>query len=143
MVVNIEHVCYKTSFFRQKGVGGRYQGSELFQQRCYGSLHAVQRLELMYKLEAHRGCVNTLHFNSSGTLLASGSDDLSIVVWDWAVGKFLVSYDSGHRSNVFQVSFVLFADRLCSAAFIEYLLKYKNMGCRGEGNINPLVLPTE
>lgn len=91
---------------RQKGVGGRYQGAELFQQRCYGSLHAVQRLELMYKLEAHRGCVNTLHFNSSGSLLASGSDDLSIVVWDWAVGKFLVSYDSGHRSNVFQAKFL-------------------------------------
>jgi len=97
----------------------------------------------MYKLEAHRGCVNTLHFNSSGSLLASGSDDLGIVVWDWAVGKFLVSYDSGHRSNVFQVSFVVFADKLYSATFIEYLLKFKNMGCRGEGNINPLVLPTQ
>jgi hypothetical protein len=43
---------------------------------------------------------------------------------------------------VFQVSFVLLADKLCSATFIEYLLKYKNMGCRGEGNINALVLPT-
>ncbi|KAJ9586608.1 hypothetical protein L9F63_019801, partial [Diploptera punctata] len=91
---------------RQKGVSGRCQGAELFQQRCYGSLHSVQRLELMYKLEAHRGCVNALHFNNSGTLLASGSDDLSIVVWDWAIGKFLVSYDSGHRSNVFQAKFL-------------------------------------
>ncbi|XP_069687028.1 DDB1- and CUL4-associated factor 8-like isoform X2 [Periplaneta americana] len=91
---------------RQKGVSGRRQGAELFQQRCYGSLHSVQRLELMYKLEAHHGCVNALHFNNSGTLLASGSDDLSIVVWDWALGKFLVSYDSGHRSNVFQAKFL-------------------------------------
>lgn len=96
--------CGMISVFRQKGVSGRCQGAELFQQRCYGSLHSVQRLELMYKLEAHHGCVNALHFNSSGTLLASGSDDLSIVVWDWALGKFLVFYDSGHRSNVFQVS---------------------------------------
>jgi WD repeat-containing protein 42A len=85
-------------------VSSRCQGAELFQQRCYGSLHSVQRLELMYKLEAHHGCVNALHFNNSGTLLASGSDDLNIVVWDWPLGKFLVSYDSGHRSNVFQVS---------------------------------------
>ncbi|PNF37312.1 DDB1- and CUL4-associated factor 8 [Cryptotermes secundus] len=91
---------------RQKGVSGRCQGAELFQQRCYGSLHSVQRLELMYKLEAHHGCVNALHFNNSGTLLASGSDDLSIVVWDWALGKFLVFYDSGHRSNVFQARFL-------------------------------------
>lgn len=91
---------------RQKGMSGRCQGSVLFQQRCYGSLHAVQRLELMYKLEAHHGCVNALHFNSSGTLLASGSDDLRVIVWDWALGKFLISYDSGHRSNVFQVKFL-------------------------------------
>ncbi|PSN50052.1 DDB1- and CUL4-associated factor 8 [Blattella germanica] len=90
----------------QKGVSGHYQGPELFQQRCYGSLHSVQRLELMYKLEAHHGCVNALHFNNSGTLLASGSDDLNIVVWDWALGKFLVVYNSGHRSNVFQAKFL-------------------------------------
>ncbi|GLH01088.1 Protein will die slowly [Gryllus bimaculatus] len=91
---------------RQRGVTTRHQGPQLFQQRCYGSLHVVQRLELMYKLEAFHGCVNALHFNSSGTLLASGSDDLTIVVWDWPLGKMVVMYDSGHRSNVFQVKFL-------------------------------------
>nr|CAD7412799.1 unnamed protein product [Timema poppensis] len=91
---------------RQTGVRGRCQGAELFQQRCYGSLHSVQRLELMYKLEEHSGCVNALHFNSSGRLLASGSDDLKIIVWDWAIGKYCMSYESGHRSNVFQAKFM-------------------------------------
>lgn len=91
---------------RQKGVGCRYQGSELFQQRCYGSLHAVQRLELMYKLEEHKGCVNNLNFNQSGTLLSSASDDRQVALWDWACGKCLLTYDSGHTSNVFQAKFL-------------------------------------
>ncbi|XP_049789049.1 DDB1- and CUL4-associated factor 8-like [Schistocerca nitens] len=91
---------------RQRGFPGRCQGPSLFHQRCYGSLHAVQRLELMYKLDAHQGCVNALHFNAAGNKLASGSDDLGVVIWDWAVGKTLVSYDSGHKSNVFQVKFL-------------------------------------
>lgn len=57
----------------------------------------------MYKMHAHDGCVNALHFNSTGTRLASGSDDLSVVIWDWATGEPVLKYDSGHRSNVFQV----------------------------------------
>lgn len=93
--------------YRQKGVGCRYQGPELFQQRCYGSLHAVQRLELMYKLEEHTGCVNNLNFNKSGTLLSSASDDRRVALWDWAYGKCLLTYDSGHSSNVFQVCLIV------------------------------------
>jgi len=38
-----------------------------------------------------------------GTLLASGSDDLNIIVWKWAESKQFFTFDSGHRSNVFQV----------------------------------------
>lgn len=48
---------------RQIGCNSNYKSSELFQRRCYGSLHAVQRLELMYKLEEHKGCVNSLNFH--------------------------------------------------------------------------------
>ena len=40
----------------------------------------------------------------SGTLLASGSDDLHIVLWNWVRNRRALIYDSGHRSNVFQVS---------------------------------------
>lgn len=81
----------------------RQQEAELFWQHCYGSLHSVKRLELMYKLEKHHGCVNAISFNRSGTRLASGSDDKKIIIWDWAFGKSLLTYSSGHTSNVFQV----------------------------------------
>ncbi|XP_012258390.2 DDB1- and CUL4-associated factor 8 isoform X2 [Athalia rosae] len=78
----------------------------LFQRRFYGSLHTVQRLELMYKLKVHKGCVNTLSFNQRGNLLASGSDDLMVVIWNWALGKKQHSFKTGHRSNVFQASWL-------------------------------------
>lgn len=64
----------------------------------------VSRLKQHKTLTYHNGCVNTLHFNTSGDLLASGSDDLDIVIWDWAKSKKVVNYDSGHSSNVFQVN---------------------------------------
>ena len=53
-----------------------------------------------------QGCVNALHFNESGSRLASGSDDKEIIVWDWEIGKKCVSFPSGHHSNVFQSKFL-------------------------------------
>lgn len=64
----------------------------------------VERLELMYKLEKHGGCVNCLNFNTSGTRLASGSDDMNVNIWDWATGRSLLQFSTGHRANVFQVA---------------------------------------
>ena len=77
--------------------------STLFTRNVTGSINMVERFKLERKLECHNGCVNTLNFNSSGDLLASGSDDLDVVVWDWAKGKKMFSYESGHIANVFQV----------------------------------------
>uniref|UniRef100_A0A6M2DXT1 Putative wd40 domain protein n=1 Tax=Xenopsylla cheopis TaxID=163159 RepID=A0A6M2DXT1_XENCH len=86
----------------------RSWGNKQFQDRYYSSLHAVQRLELMYKLEGHDSCVNSLSFHETGSLLASGSDDLYIHIWEWAIGRKSMSFKSGHRSNVFQSKFLPF-----------------------------------
>ncbi|CAG9761965.1 unnamed protein product [Ceutorhynchus assimilis] len=91
---------------RQIGYGARKAHPSLFQQRCYGSLTNVQKLELMYKLEDHEGCVNSLNFSSDGKYLASGSDDLKILLWDWKVGKSLVKINTPHRKNIFQTKFL-------------------------------------
>ena len=40
---------------------------------------------------------------TSGTLLASGSDDLEVAVWNWNNDSPYFVFESGHRSNVFQV----------------------------------------
>ena len=78
--------------------------SHQFVRHVCGARGLVQRLELQGRLERHTGCVNTLHFNPSGTRLASGSDDLRVVIWDWAIRRAELEFDSGHKSNVFQVS---------------------------------------
>lgn len=95
---------------RERELGYSYRKYEnYFQQKVQGSLQMVQRFELQYKMEHHEGCVNALHFNRIGTLLASGSDDLNIVIWNWIQNRPALIYDSGHRSNVFQSKFMPFS----------------------------------
>lgn len=62
----------------------------------------IQRLTLERKLTGHDGCVNTCAFTPDGDFLLSGSDDRLIKLWDWRTGKELLSWNSGHLSNVFQ-----------------------------------------
>jgi hypothetical protein len=42
--------------------------------------------------------------------IASGSDDLCAIIWDWEREKKLLSFKTGHTSNVFQVSACTEAD---------------------------------
>jgi len=73
-----------------------------FGQRRCASVDMVKRLKLAYKLSGHEGCVNSLHFNQSGSKIASGSDDLNIIVWEWEKNRKMVQFNSGHKANVFQ-----------------------------------------
>ncbi|ELU09524.1 hypothetical protein CAPTEDRAFT_156303 [Capitella teleta] len=93
---------------RELGFHNRMSATDLFKIKAGASLNLVKRLELFTTLDGHEGCVNALHFNQAGNLLASGSDDLSIIVWDWACKRKAFSFDSGHRSNVFQCKFMPF-----------------------------------
>jgi len=76
------------------------------QAKVRGSVDMVRRFQLHAKLEGHEGCVNALHFNATGTKIASGSDDLKIIIWDWARSKIITSFPTGHRENVFQSKFL-------------------------------------
>ncbi|XP_028678066.1 DDB1- and CUL4-associated factor 8 [Erpetoichthys calabaricus] len=82
------------------------KGVPHFPRRACGARGLVQRFQMQGTLESHTGCVNTLHFNQSGTRLASGSDDLKVIIWDWARKKAELEFDSGHKSNVFQAKFL-------------------------------------
>ncbi|XP_015767502.1 PREDICTED: DDB1- and CUL4-associated factor 8-like isoform X1 [Acropora digitifera] len=81
-----------------------------FSRQTSGSCGLVKRLSLHNNLEHHQRCVNTLHFNMSGDLLASGSDDRDIVIWDWFKGDRKIAYNSGHIKGVFQVKFMPYND---------------------------------
>ncbi|XP_078538739.1 WD and tetratricopeptide repeats protein 1 isoform X1 [Lissotriton helveticus] len=66
----------------------------------------VQRLGLEAELQGHSGCVNCLQWNQKGDLLASGSDDQHIIVWDPLLHKKLLSMHTGHTANIFSVQFL-------------------------------------
>ena len=71
----------------------------------YGSRHFVERLKLIQRLKekGHHSCVNSINFSHSGQLLASGSDDLKIVLWDWQRGVARTTMETDHVANIFQV----------------------------------------
>uniref|UniRef100_A0A7C9A7E4 WD and tetratricopeptide repeats protein 1 n=1 Tax=Opuntia streptacantha TaxID=393608 RepID=A0A7C9A7E4_OPUST len=66
----------------------------------------VKRLSLERELEGHQGCVNTIAWNSKGSLLISGSDDTRINIWGYSDRKLLKSIDTGHSTNIFCTKFV-------------------------------------
>lgn len=70
----------------------------------------VLRLDVLCKLDKHRGCVNTVCFNASGDILVSGSDDRKIILWDWESGRVKLSFHSGHSNNVFQAKMMPYSD---------------------------------
>ncbi|CAG9579072.1 unnamed protein product [Danaus chrysippus] len=86
--------------------GKTTQNDVIFEQNFYGSLHAVYRLEKLHNLLKHKGCVNSINFHPEGRLLASGSDDMNVVIWDWAKKTPVQTVKTGHKSNVFQSKFL-------------------------------------
>ncbi|KAH7727696.1 WD and tetratricopeptide repeats protein 1-like protein [Aphelenchoides avenae] len=76
----------------------------------------VQSLQHSYTLEGHEGCVNTITWNRAGTLLASGSDDQHIILWDEA-GRLKQRIQTAHTNNIFSVQFLpCSSDRLLVSA---------------------------
>ena len=66
----------------------------------------IGKWRLSHQLNHHHGCVNAANFNTSGSLIASGSDDLHIAVWKWQTKSIISEFDSGHLGNVFQTKFL-------------------------------------
>ncbi|KAI8740901.1 WD and tetratricopeptide repeats protein 1 [Biomphalaria glabrata] len=66
----------------------------------------VNRLGLEKELEGHGGCVNCLEWNEKGNMLASGSDDLNVILWDPFNHKMISKLQTGHQGNIFSVKFL-------------------------------------
>ncbi|XP_015941843.1 uncharacterized protein LOC107467311 isoform X3 [Arachis duranensis] len=81
-----------------------------FAHRLAASEDLVLRLDVLRKLEKHRGCVNTVCFNADGDILVSGSDDRRVILWDWETGHIKLSFHSGHTNNVFQAKIMPHSD---------------------------------
>ncbi|WOL16800.1 DDB1- and CUL4-associated factor 8 isoform X2 [Canna indica] len=81
-----------------------------FAYRFGASEDLVLRFGIHRKLDKHTGCVNTVSFNADGDILASGSDDTKVILWDWDAGLVKLSFNSGHSDNVFQALFMPYTD---------------------------------
>ena len=66
----------------------------------------MRRLKQEACLEGHLGCVNCLEWNQRGDLLASGSDDCNIIIWDIFKQRKKCLVQTGHRKNIFSVKFM-------------------------------------
>ncbi|CAL0300511.1 unnamed protein product [Lupinus luteus] len=84
--------------------------SRNFAHRLSASQDLVLRLDILRKLEKHRGCVNTVSFNEDGDILVTGSDDRKVILWDWENGHTKLSFHSGHTNNVFQAKIMPHSD---------------------------------
>ncbi|CAK90344.1 unnamed protein product (macronuclear) [Paramecium tetraurelia] len=62
------------------------------------------KIHELNKLNGHSGTINTLCFSPDGTTLASGSDDISIRLWDVKTGQQIAKID-GHSHYVMSVNF--------------------------------------
>ena len=79
--------------------------NQCFPEKSYIDDVLLKRLQLEKELEGHSGCVNCLDWNTSGSLLASGSDDTNIIIWNPYSYKAHKTIQTGHRGNIFSVKF--------------------------------------
>ncbi|CAG0915304.1 unnamed protein product [Notodromas monacha] len=66
----------------------------------------LDRLGLTAELAGHDGCVNCIEWNDKGTILASGSDDYHVMLWDPFRRKCISKYQTDHCGNIFSVKFL-------------------------------------
>ncbi|OQU77124.1 DDB1- and CUL4-associated factor 6 [Sorghum bicolor] len=81
-----------------------------FANSVMASKEYVQSLNIQKRLRKHRGCVNTISFSADGSLLLSGSDDRTLVLWDWQEAAPTLSFHTGHRNNVYHALFMPVSD---------------------------------
>lgn len=75
------------------------------QQAFVEDSDTISRLNLERTLDGHKACVNCLDWNQAGTVLASGSDDQNVVIWDpfKAIKKKVI--ETSHNGSIFSVKF--------------------------------------
>ena len=93
-----------------------------FIRKAMSGLNYVRKMKLTQSLSFHEGCVNALNFNRVGTMLASGSDDYQVCLWDWAKNCLVLNFDSGHKSNVFQVDYLILIKKGIFFTSFHYVL---------------------
>jgi nuclear receptor interaction protein len=87
------------------------------------SLWILQRMSFSHSLDYHRGCVNSVAWNESGSLLLSGSDDHRLIVTEPHTKRVRADILTKHRANIF------------SAKFLPASCDNRVVSCAGDGSI--------
>eukprot|EP01071_Lankesteria_metandrocarpae_P009426 Lankesteria_metandrocarpae@DN5193_c1_g1_i4.p1 len=85
------------------------------QKFCSSADNFVGRLILKDELKSHTGCVNTINWNSSGSLAVSGSDDTTVCLWDYPALTLKKSVRTLHTANIFCAKFFPEKDELVAS----------------------------
>ncbi|KAL1927911.1 hypothetical protein VTP01DRAFT_3316 [Rhizomucor pusillus] len=75
--------------------------------------------EMRYELKGHAGAVYVVEFSPSGTLLASGSFDKTVRVWDTASAQKETLCLKGHSLNVSDVAWTSESNMVVSGSYDE------------------------
>ncbi|ORY51531.1 WD40 repeat-like protein [Rhizoclosmatium globosum] len=80
-------------------------------------------------LKGHRGCVNSLSWNSEGTRLLSGSDDCTVKLWDpyrndHAGSALVHSFATSHTANIFSAKFMVGSDTKIASCAMNGKVRY-------------------
>ena len=87
------------------------------------NLDLLQRLSLLHTLSDHRGCVNTVAWNATGSWILSGSDDHKLIITEPYTKKVVAELNTAHRANIF------------SAKFLSCTDDSKIVSCSGDGTL--------
>ncbi|XP_055378898.1 WD and tetratricopeptide repeats protein 1 [Condylostylus longicornis] len=104
--------------YSQRFYPGTRNSTALIFDRQYGNIDSIvchrlqtckpyiERLELELILEGHNGCVNCLEWSDTGQVLASGSDDQEVILWDVFRKRKIACLHTPHKGNIFSVKFL-------------------------------------
>lgn len=106
-------------------VGGFSQPQQ-FAEELARSEATVRALKPLFDLRGHLGCVNVIVFSPSGDMLASGSDDGKVRLWNPYTFKCLRTMNA-HQSNVFAAEFLPFNEQHLVSGGNDAELKYYNL----------------
>ncbi|KAF9133480.1 DDB1- and CUL4-associated factor 6 [Mortierella sp. 14UC] len=97
--------CFLKGLSSLQTVPGSRQAS--IKNHILASESFIKRLEQHTVLKGHRGCVNTIAWDSTGEFLVSGSDDRRLNIYRPLDAQPLIhSIPSGHTQNIFSAKFL-------------------------------------
>ena len=70
----------------------------------------VHSMCIQKRLRKHKGAVNSISFNSTGSLLLSASDDETAVLWNLEDAASTLKFHTGHGNDVLDARFVPLSD---------------------------------